>query len=212
MTVVAGADRLLSDLEARARAEVEAVRAEARAETERIRAGAEEQCASLKNNAMEACAAGLAPAFSTARFAASQAARRLVLEAQHCAIRRVLEAVPALACGQASCDAADTVIAARVADVLSYLGGRPGELCCAATILPRVQASLPEGAQVRVVADPGIAAGIRAASADGRVVVDDTLEAWLVREAASLTIAIRDAIAGAGAKKADVMDGELIHA
>ncbi len=213
MTVAAGTEGLLSDLEARARAEVEAVQAETRAELDRIRAAAVEQCAELRRNASASCSAELAPSHAAARFGARQAARRIVLEAQHAAIHRVLEALPTVPCGlDKSCDTPDAVVAVRVADALSYMGDRPSELHCAPTIVGRVQKALGNRSDVRVTPDPTIAAGIRVASSDGRVVVDDTLHAWLTREAPALAIWIRDAIASGAGAAARQAPPELVHA
>lgn len=186
----ASTERLLRELEARARAEADAVLSAAGQEVERIRGAAAAECASAREAAIASCERSSAGTHAARLAAARLEARRAVLAAQHAAVARVLEQVRQVASGMGGGSRApDDVVAARVADVLSYLGGESSEIWCAPAIAPRV-AALVRGGPVDVHVDTAILAGVRAATRDGRVTVDDTLDAWLAHEQQLLAIEI----------------------
>lgn len=192
-----GTERLLHELEERARAEAAAVLGDAERQASEIRAAAASRGAERHAAAIRACddevSIGHAEALADARLAA----RRRLLEAQHAAVARVLEEVRRVAAAEANdWSVPDEILDARVAEVLSYLGGDPAELHCPPALVERISA-LARTDAVSVRGDPAIEVGVRASTLDGRVTVDDTLDAWLLHDRAALAIEICRIIGGA---------------
>lgn len=184
-------DRLLQELEAQVAAEAAGLLTAAQHEATRIRAEGVERVAAFRAAALGECEEATATGHATALAASRLDGRRLVLEAQHAAVDRVLSEVPRQASEIARATALrDADIQARVAVVLAYLGDEAAELRCAPALYDRIVGMLPDESKLRVCPDQKIAAGIRGYGTDGRIVVDDSLEGWLATERQRLAIEI----------------------
>jgi vacuolar-type H+-ATPase subunit E/Vma4 len=184
-------DRLLQELEAQVAAEAAGLLTAAREEAARIRAEGAERVAAARAAALGDCEEATATGHATALAASRLEGRRLVLEAQHAAVERVLAEVPRQASDIARTSRVrDADLQARVAVVLAYLGEEAAELRCAPVLYDRLVRALPDESKLRVCPDQKIAAGIRGHGIEGRIVVDDSLEGWLVTERQRLAIEI----------------------
>jgi vacuolar-type H+-ATPase subunit E/Vma4 len=182
-------DRLLSELEARSRGEIDGVLADARARAAAVRRDAENKRAMRREAALTACEQELAVARRLSLAKAHARARARLLAAQQALVARVLDSARALGPLRLAA-VSDEVLRARLAELLAFVDTRGGgaTLYCHPTILSRLASMVP--AEVRVHEDPTLGGGIRLLAEDGRVTVEDTLEAWFERERGALAQAI----------------------
>lgn len=185
-----GLDPLLEELERAASRELAARREAACAEAERIRQATAVRAAERRAQALRECEARVRVEHEGALAEARRAAQARLLDARWGLVDRVLTAALAELPALAERAASDAVLVERTKEVLSYLGDAPAVLHAAPALATRVQHVLAGRDAVRVETDPGALTGLRAVSADGRVVVDDTLEARLRRMRAALAIEI----------------------
>jgi len=184
-------DRLVQELEAQVAAETAGLLTTAREEAARIRAEGAERVAASRAGALGECEEATATGHATALAASRLEGRRLVLEAQHAAVERVLAEVPRQAGDIARTSRVrDADLRARVAVVLAYLGDEAAELRCAPALFDRIVGTLPDDSTLRACPDQKIAVGIRGYGIDGRIVVDDSLQGWLATERQRLAIEI----------------------
>jgi vacuolar-type H+-ATPase subunit E/Vma4 len=124
--------------------------------------------------------------------AAATASRRF-LESRLRERARVLEQIfgeAAVELGAASPDRYRALLPGMLQETLRFLAGTPAVLTCRPEIAAEVEAALPGDSGVTVYASRDAAAGILGQSAEGGVVVDDTLPALLRRRQAELAIAL----------------------
>lgn len=162
--------RLLDELEARARAEIEQVDADAHARADALRAAVAADGATKQANAFAACDAEFAKRRGAAIADARRDARLALLHAQHELVDRVLDRVQA-------------DLSARLAEAgVAQFGARFDEL-----------RTFAASGNVEIAADAR-AGGFTLVADDGHLVIDDTVEAWLAANRAQLAIDIcRDA-------------------
>jgi len=124
--------------------------------------------------------------------AAATASRRF-LESRLRERARVLEQIfgeAAVELGAAGPDRYRALLPGMIQETLRFLAGTPAVLTCRPEIAAEVEAALPGESGVTIHASSDAAPGILGQSAEGGVVVDDTLPALLRRRQAELAIAL----------------------
>ena len=124
---------------------------------------------------------------------AAAAASRRFLESRLRERARVLDRIfseAALELGTAGPDRYRALLPGLIGETLRFLAGAPAVVTCRPEIAAEVEAALPAESCVTARASSDAAAGILGQSADGSVVVDDTLPAMLRRRQAELAIAL----------------------
>jgi vacuolar-type H+-ATPase subunit E/Vma4 len=124
---------------------------------------------------------------------AAAAASRRFLESRLRERARVLDRIfseASLELGTAGPDRYRALLPGLIGETLRFLAGAPAVVTCRPEIAAEVEAALPGESGVTARASSDAAAGILGQSADGSVVVDDTLPAMLRRREAELAIAL----------------------
>jgi vacuolar-type H+-ATPase subunit E/Vma4 len=124
---------------------------------------------------------------------AAAAASRRFLESRLRERARVLDRIfseAAVELGAASPDRYRALLPGLIDETLRFLAGAPAVLTCRPEIAAEVEGALPGESWVTAHASSDAAAGILGQSADGSVVVDETLPALLRRRQAELAIAL----------------------
>lgn len=124
---------------------------------------------------------------------AAAAATRRFLESRLRERARVVDRIfaeAALELGAAGPDRYRALLPGMIGETLRFLAGAPAMVTCRPEIAAEVEAALPGESGVTVHPSSDAAAGILGQSAEGRVVVDDTLPALLRRRQAELAIAL----------------------
>lgn len=182
-------DALLEALERDAAAEAAGLASQAEQQATEIRARAV-----TEQNRRRAEATGRIEAEGRREVArAAAAASRRFLESRLRERARVLDRIfgeAALELGAAGPDRYRALLPGMIGETLRFLVGTPAVLTCRPEIAAEVEAALPGESGVTVHASSDAAAGILGQSAEGGMVVDDTLPALLRRRQAELAIAL----------------------
>lgn len=182
-------DALLSLLGRQADAEVNAVLAAAEAKARAILAAADAQVALRREQDAARVTDASRHAIARATTAAARRHRETWLRERERVIDRVLaEASRVLA--TASLERYQAILDAAVDETLRYLEGVPAVLRCRPDAASRVEGRVAGRAGVTVSPDAGARAGVAGEAADGSVVVDNTLTAWLTRRRPELAAAL----------------------
>jgi vacuolar-type H+-ATPase subunit E/Vma4 len=182
-----GLDVLLASLRRDARAEREEVLAAARTAAETLSADSGRRLDEQRDAVIARERARLSADAERRLGAARRAARDDVLRARQELLDRVFAAARGLLPDAGLTDAYRAALPARLARALTFAGGGPVEVLCPAALVPSVRELVASREEVRVRVMPDILAGLRVRSADGRVEVEDTLEARLEAERAELS-------------------------
>lgn len=162
-------ERLLQELDERARTEIAQVEADAATRAEQIRAGGTARGEARKAEALAALETEFARQRNTAVADARRRARGAVLRAQHDLVDRVLAQIRVRA-------------AERLADPASAFGiKRRSELLRAYAV--------SEDASVE-----SVESGIRVTADGGHLTIDDTVDAWLDADRAAIAIDVCHAV------------------
>lgn len=188
-----GVAELISRLEQRARAEIEALRtqtADRVAEVEREAAAARD---ARRVAVLRECDASVETEAASALAAGAVVATRELLDAQHALVDAVLARaaarLPELVSGE---HLGDEQLVRRFRELTTYLDGAPAEVRCRRELAGRVRDLLArEWPASRVVTDDQTT-GLRVLDGNGggRITIDDTLETRIERLRAELTIEI----------------------
>lgn len=172
------ADAEAAQLISRARQQAGEIRARATAEQDRRRAEVKARIEAEGRREVARAAAA-----ATRRFLESRLRERArVLD------RIFTEAADEL--GAAGPERYRSLLPGMIGETLRFLAGSSAMVTCRPEIAAEVEAALPGESGVTVHASSDAAAGIRGQSAEGSVVVDDTLPALLRRRQAELAIAL----------------------
>ncbi len=174
-------EHLLAALERDATAEAERRLAAARAEAAAIRAAAEERLARRRAEVLDARAAELRGRAERALGEARRGGRRLVLEARHRLLGRVLAAARARLPEAMATPEYRAALPAALGAALACAGDAAVVVRCPPALAAAVRDALPRASGAAVEADSGVRAGFTLATADGVLTVDDTLDGRLER-------------------------------
>lgn len=182
-------DRLLALLAGTAEAEAEALLAAARGRAAELDRDSEARVRRRRETELARLAETRRRAVARDTAAAEHEHRNTLLQER----ARILERV----FGQAASRLAtmgvaryQTGLEQLVASTLTYLEGMPVVLQCRPDAEPAIRDLCSSVPEVRVQGSGDAAAGIRAASADGAIVVDNTLPALMTRGRAELSVAL----------------------
>ncbi len=184
-------DDLLAALERDATAQAEAVRAEARGAADRIARETDARLAGRRRDVLEARAEALRAAAAVALGEVRWRARAQVLAAREELLDRLFEAAASRL--PAAVRGADyrATLPGRLHEALSYLGDEPAMVRCPSALAATVRAALAAEARCTVAPDDAVGSGFRAATTDGTVEIDETLEARLAELRPRLAIEIQ---------------------
>jgi vacuolar-type H+-ATPase subunit E/Vma4 len=190
-------DALLSLVGRQADAEVSALLAAAEARAHAILAAAEAQVATRRERELARLAGERRHAMACATAAAERGHREAWLRERDRVLDRVFaEAEQALAV--ARLERYEQSLGPAVDDTLRYLERLPSVLRCRPEAAPVVERLVAGRADVTVEASAEATAGVLGEAADGSVIVDNTLTAWLARRrpelAASLAARLDEAV------------------
>jgi vacuolar-type H+-ATPase subunit E/Vma4 len=182
-------DALLSLVGRHADAEANALLAAAEARARAIIAAAEAQVATRRERELARLAGERRHAMACATAAAQRGHREAWLRERDRVLDRVFaEAGQALAV--APLHRYERSLGSVVDDTLRYLERIPSVLRCRPEAAPLVERLVAGRAEVTVEPDTEAGAGILGEAADGTVVVDSTLVAWLARRRPELAAAL----------------------
>jgi vacuolar-type H+-ATPase subunit E/Vma4 len=182
-------DALLSLVGRQADTEAGALLAAAEARARAIIAAAEAQVATRRERELARVAGERRHAMACATAAAARGHREAWLRERDRVLDRVFaEAGQALAV--AGLERYERHLGPAVDDTLRYLERLPSVLRCRPEAAPVVQRLVAGRADVTVEASAEASAGILGEAADGSVVVDNTLTAWLARRRPELAAAL----------------------
>lgn len=156
-------ERLLAELGARAQAEIAQVEADATARAQAVRAESTARREARRAEALAALDAEFAQRRHAAIADARRRARRVVLCAQHAMVERVLARIRLLAVERLSEPASECAIARRAALLRSYA-------VTSDAVIERLES------------------GIRLRADCGHLSIDDTVDAWLDADRATIAI------------------------
>lgn len=182
-------EALLSHLGRHADAEVNAVLAAGEAKARAIVAAGDAQVATRRERELARVTGASRHAIACATAAAGRRHREAWLRERERVIDQVL-AEAGLVLATASLARYQAILEAAVDATLRYLEGLPAVLRCRRDAAPVVERLVAGRTGVTVVPDADVGAGVLGEAADGSVVVDNTLTAWLTRRRPELAAAL----------------------
>lgn len=187
-------ERLLADLEVRSRQEIEQVLSDARASAARTAANTDGRKAERRADAVRFLEADAAARRVQALADARRTALGALLQSQYAAVDRIIGVARELVSERLASDVALPGLLPRMAALLEYLGDVPARVRCRDALAARVSAALPP--TNRVIVDPSAdaPAGFVITDENGRLTIDDTVDAWLARERPRIAIEVRHAM------------------
>ena len=175
-----GLEHLLEALERDANAQIEQLLAQARAEADRLTAAGSEALQRRRDDAHSVGERSRYQEVAHAVTLARRGARRSVLEARARLLERVFVAARSALPDAAAGAAYRAALPAALAGALAAIGNEPAVIRCTQALAADVDRLRPVD-RVSVVVDPASGSGFRLTTVDGKVEVDDTLEARLER-------------------------------
>jgi vacuolar-type H+-ATPase subunit E/Vma4 len=172
---------LIARLEEEALSRVEAIHREADEKVRAIEKDAERAVADAMSRHLEHEHAGRRAARERELTGARRNARARELEAQHALLARVAARARALLPQTAQSSAYRAVLPRHLDEALSFLQGLHPRVRCQAAFAAVLEPAIDEREGARLVIDESVGPGIVAESADGSVIVDNTLTARLRR-------------------------------
>jgi vacuolar-type H+-ATPase subunit E/Vma4 len=177
-----GLEHLLDALERDANAQIDQLLAQARAEADGVTAAATTALAQRRGAAADARERTRLLEVEQAVTRARRSARRSVLEARERLLERVFTAARSALPAAAASAGYRAGLPAALAGALAALGDVEAVIRCPESLARDLERLRPPATPpVRVVVDPAAGSGLRVASGDGAVEVDDTLETRLDR-------------------------------
>jgi len=184
------ADSLLAALAHDAEEEAGRILAAAAADAERVRTASTEHLAATRDARVAARAAELARNAERRRGAAAREARAALLAAQWRFVERVLTVVRDALPGALDGPENEAATAQLLDEALAFLPPGQGTVGCSPRAVAAVRALVGAEHGLDVVGRDDIRSGIRLESADGRVVVDNTLDERLAHLTPELAAAM----------------------
>jgi vacuolar-type H+-ATPase subunit E/Vma4 len=178
-----GLEELIGRLERDAAARIAAIEARAKAEVDAIEASAAEAAARVSEETLADRRAQRRARLDRELSEARHAARADELRAQHALLARVMDRASALLLRE-DLDRDESLLRAlpaRVADALRFVEGRAAGIRCRPAVAPAIRSATAGQAGITVEEDPSMAPGFSVAAEDGSLEVDDTLPARLQR-------------------------------
>ena len=182
-------DHLLAALEREATGQGDAVRAAARAEADRITADAEARLARRRSDTLGARTAELRGEAEQALGEARRSGRKAVLQARERFLARVFDAARGMLPAALESSAYRTALPGHVADAVRAVGDEPAVIRCPAALREAVRSAVLGRTQLSVESD-ATHLGVTVTTADGAVIVDNTLEGRLERLRPQLAIQV----------------------
>ncbi len=178
---------LLAALDAEADARAEEQLAAARAEAKRIAEAAAEQLAAARSARVSDVESKVRRETEARLSSERRRARAEVLRERHAMVERVLAA--ATACFPSAIMAARVPLERHLAEALAHVEGTVARVHCRPELMAAIE-PLAAARGLTVEATPAAGWGVVAADGSGRIEVDNTLEARLVRMRAVLAVAL----------------------
>jgi len=181
-------DRLVADLEESAAREMAAHYAAAQARADAIRAESDAAAAARRRRFFAEHQPGMQGQVRRQIARVRHENAEAVLRAREALLERVFAKATELLAAEWALDAYARGLATHLERVLAYLDDRTATIRCQPAIADAVRSLLQvrPGLTVEVEADPTAAPGLVLQTADGRLVIDDTLDARLTRLRPSL--------------------------
>lgn len=176
-----GLEDLLTALARNARLEARAVLKRAHEERRRILQATGERVAALQHHRLEERKEALAEATQERLAVARREARAELLAAQERVVERVLAITRSRLTDSDTVERLRSTMSRRLPQLLEHTANEPLIVRCSAGLESAVRKVLETSSAVEVREDTGLSSGIRIESADGRLVIDDTLPARLSR-------------------------------
>lgn len=197
-------DALLGEIEREGREEAGRLVREAREEAERIARETDERLARHREASLAAHEAELRASAESEVAAARREARGRVLEVRQALLERAFAAAEAPGLRERALEALRASLRRRLGRAIACVDTAGAEVACSPALAEDVKRALADLAggsgreDLRVRPDPGLGAGIRIASHDGRTELDITLSGRLERARGPLSIAALEAFAETG--------------
>ena len=190
---------LISRLEQEAKSQVQAIERQADVEVHAIEVTTEHTIADMTTRHLEHERAERQTVDQRALALARQQARARELDARYAQITRILERARAILSDVAASSASyGNTLPAQVHEVLSFLEGLRPRVRCPGAFAPLLEATIAGHDGAELVIDDSVGAGVVAEAADGSLTVDDTLAARLVRAEPRLAIELSRKLSDAG--------------
>lgn len=187
-------DRLLADLAARSRTEIEETLVDARASAARTMADTERHKAERRADAFRFIDADAAVQRAQALADARRAALGDLLRSQYAAVDRIIAVTRERVAARLATDVELPGLRPRIAALLEYVGDVPARIRCRDALAVRLSSALPPKCRVIVDTSEDALPGFVITDEDGRVTIDDTVDAWLARERPRIAIEVRSAM------------------
>jgi len=172
---------LIARLEQDAAREVQTIAARADAEVESIHAGTEDAVAATTTRELGRRRAERRLTFERELALANRQAQARELDAHHARVARILARARELVPAFVTSDQYLRALPAHAVEALAYLEGLRPRIRCQAALAPALRAVVAAHEGAELVIDSSTAPGFVAESADGSVVIDNTLAARLSR-------------------------------
>lgn len=187
-------ERLLEELGARSRAEIDQVLEAARSRAAAIEAESTHRIAQRRAAVLASCDDDLRRASDNAVAGARLDGCRGLLEAQYALVDRILTAAREVATTRLGLCVDPDHVVRRAAELVSYAGDGNVELRCRESLARHLAPALASDARVRVVAGDAEPWGLTVICDGGRLTIDDTVDAWLDGQRAAIAIDVVRAV------------------
>lgn len=189
---------LVSRLEQEAHSHVQTIQREAEAAMLAIEAAAEQAIADASARYLERERAGRHVVQQRELGVARREARARELEARHALLNRILERARALVPEMAGSTRYLDALPSHLEEALSFLRGLQPCVRCRAAFAPMLQSIVARHQGAELVIDESVSLGVVAESADGSVIVDNTLAARLARAETRLAMELMREVGNVG--------------
>lgn len=179
---------LLDAIERQVEREADGILEAGRTEAARVAAEASERRSRRRAEWLARAQASARLELETDLLKARRHAEERILEARQRFLGRAFLALEALLDEAVGSDLYGEVLPRHLEESLAYLGEDPAVVRCSPGMAVRLRSLLGERAQLSVEEDPTVPAGFRLISADGRLLVDNTLRSRLASRWPSIAI------------------------
>jgi vacuolar-type H+-ATPase subunit E/Vma4 len=180
-------ERLLDELGTRARAETDQVLATARARATAVAAESTARIEQRRTAAIESCDAEASHARNAALSKARHEGRRALLAAQHAFVDKILDASRGATHRKLGLCANTERLVSRSEELASFSGNGTTEVRCRTPMAQQITSGLGRRG-VRVIPDDEAPWGLTLVADNGRLVIEDTVDAWLSSQRAAIAI------------------------
>ena len=181
-------ERLLEELGAHSRAEIDQVLEAARTRAAAIEAESTDRIARRRTAVLASCDEDWRRARDNAVAGARLDGRRALLEVQHALVDRTVRAAREVTTTRLGLCSDPDRVARRAAELVSYAGDGNVELRGRESVARHLAPAFASDARVRVVAGDTEPWGLTVVGDGGRLTIDDTVDAWLDGQRAAIAI------------------------